>query len=55
MNLNIIQEIFLVLYSILYGIMLQSLNGLGPFPWGKTQSEKMYCSIKLSKIAKWRI
>ena len=30
--LNIAQEIFLVLFSILYGAMLQSLSGLQPFP-----------------------
>lgn len=34
-NVNHSRELFLVLYSILYGVMLQSLNTLRPFPWGK--------------------
>lgn len=33
--LNIAQEIFLVLFSILYGVMLQSLIGLQAFPLGR--------------------
>jgi len=36
LNLNIAQELFLVLFSILYGVMLQSLSGLQPFPLAKT-------------------
>jgi len=35
-QLNIAQELFLVLFSILYGIMLQSIGGLQPFPLAKT-------------------
>lgn len=34
-GLNIFQEIFLVAFSILYGIMLQTYFGYNPFPWGK--------------------
>jgi hypothetical protein len=35
LEFNIFQEFFLVSYSILYGIMLQTYFGLNPFPWGK--------------------
>ena len=35
--MNIPQEIFLVLFSIMYGVMLQSLSGLQPFPLGRTR------------------
>jgi len=35
-ELKIAQELFLVLFSILYGVMLQSLFGLQPFPLGRT-------------------
>ncbi len=31
-DLNVARQIFLVLFSILYGVMLQSLSGLQPFP-----------------------
>jgi hypothetical protein len=30
------QEVFFVLFSIMYGVMLQSLSGLSPFPLGRT-------------------
>jgi len=33
---NNAQQLFLVLFSILYGVMLQSITGLQPFPLGKT-------------------
>lgn len=33
---NNAQQLFLVLFSILYGIMLQSISGLQPFPLGRT-------------------
>jgi len=36
LGFNNAQELFLVLFSILYGVMLQSLTGLQPFPLGKT-------------------
>ena len=35
MPLNNAQELFLVLFSILYGVMLQSLSALAPFPLGR--------------------
>jgi len=34
--LNIAQELFLVLFAILYGVMLQSIGALRPFPLGRT-------------------
>jgi len=34
--MNEAQEMFLVLFSIMYGVMLQSLSGLKPFPLGRT-------------------
>ncbi len=33
--LNVFQEIFLVSFSILYGIMLQTFFGVNAFPWSK--------------------
>ena len=42
LQLNNVQEIFLVLYSILFGSMLSSLGGLMPFPWNRIVSNKKY-------------
>jgi len=36
LNFSLAQELFLVLFSILYGVMLQSLTGLQPFPLART-------------------
>lgn len=36
LQFNIFQQIFLVAYSILYGVMLQTQFGFFPFPWGQT-------------------
>ena len=41
--LNIFQEIFLVVFSILYGVILQSLREFQPFPWGNIFSKKELC------------
>lgn len=61
--MNEVQEIFLVLFSILFGTMLQSLGGLMPFPWGKIFSRKKYVRqlkgkivVKtIKKIVFWRL
>ena len=34
-QLNVFQEVFLVSFSILYGIMLQTFFGVNAFPWGR--------------------
>ncbi len=39
---NIYQEIFLVAFSILYGVMLQTYFGQNPFPWGQILRSKKY-------------
>jgi len=36
LQFSIFQEIFLVAFSILYGVMLQTHLGVIPFPWGQT-------------------
>jgi len=36
LQFSIFQEVFLVAYSILYGVMLQTHYKLMPFPWGQT-------------------
>ena len=43
-----IQEIFLVVYSVLWGAMLQSLGKIQPFPWNRVLSKEtcqcLYCN-----------
>ncbi len=67
LNLSLAQELFLVLFSILYGVMLQSLAGLQPFPLarifrgyiesnGKPKTHFEHCGIKSNSwlICMWR-
>lgn len=67
LELSLAQELFLVLFSILYGVMLQSLIGLQPFPLvrtckgyvksdGKLKTHFKYCGEKSNKwlVSMWR-
>lgn len=54
--LNIAQQLFLVLFSILYGVMLQSMSGLHPFPLGRIRKGYMNRKGKVdSSSDKWLI
>jgi len=59
LEFNIYQELFLVVFSILYGVILQSLSEFQPFPWGKIFSKKKLfrCNkeFKICKIALCRM
>jgi len=54
-SLNVIQEIFLVTYAILWGAMLQSLGNLQPFPWNKILSKEKCTYLSNNKQKESRL